>query len=187
MSISLYIGDSFFNPPVIQRCATSVIPVPQYLANAGSHVADSSTEHASAGAPKKPMTYLISYVAVLVVFGIIDAGWLNTMGKLLYRPTLDDILLDDLRIAPAVMFYLIYPVGVVAFAVLPGLHADSVITAFCYALLFGALAYGTYDLTNYATLRNWTLQITAIDICYGALASGIAATMAMLVARAFVQ
>jgi uncharacterized membrane protein len=133
------------------------------------------------------MTYLIPYVAVLVVFGIIDAAWLNTMGKLLYRPTLGDILLDDLRIAPAMVFYFAYPIGVVAFAVMPGLHSDSLVVAFLSALLFGATAYGTYDLTNYATLRNWTLQIAVIDICYGGLASGIAATVAMLVARAFAQ
>jgi uncharacterized membrane protein len=133
------------------------------------------------------MTYLVPYVAVLVVFGIIDAGWLNTMGKILYRPALGDILLDDLRIAPAILFYLAYPIGIVAFAVMPGLRSDSVATAFFYALLFGAIAYGTYDLTNYATLRSWTLQITTVDICYGALASGIAATVAMFVARAFTQ
>jgi uncharacterized membrane protein len=131
------------------------------------------------------MAYVISYVAVLIVFGIIDAGWLNTIGKLLYRPALGDILLDDLRIVPAIVFYLAYPIGVVVFAVTPGLRSDSLLVAFLSALLFGALAYGTYDLTNYATLRNWTLQITAIDICYGAAASGIAAIVAMLAARAF--
>jgi uncharacterized membrane protein len=133
------------------------------------------------------MAYLVPYVAALVVFGIIDAAWLNTMGRILYRPTLGDILLDDLRIAPAIIFYLAYPIGVVAFAVMPGLRSDSLGIAFGYALLFGALAYGTYDLTNYATLRAWTPQIAAIDVCYGALASGIAATVAMLVARAFTQ
>ncbi len=74
------------------------------------------------------MTYLVPYVAVLVVFGIIDAGWLNTMGKILYRPALGDILLDDLRIAPAILFYLAYPIGIVAFAVMPGLRSDSVAT-----------------------------------------------------------
>ena len=61
------------------------------------------------------------------------------------------------------------------FAVLPGLRAQSPLTAATLALLFGALAYATYDLTNYATLRNWTLQITVVDIGYGALASSIAA------------
>ncbi|HUC49731.1 MAG TPA: DUF2177 family protein [Xanthobacteraceae bacterium] len=131
------------------------------------------------------MTFVVSYVAALVVFGIIDAGWLHTAGKLLYRPALADILLDDLRIVPAILFYLAYPVGIVIFAVMPGLRADSAPSAFDYALLFGALAYGTYDLTNYATLRNWTLRIAAVDICYGALATGSAAVVAMLVTHAF--
>jgi uncharacterized membrane protein len=177
---------------MIQRCAPAVTRVPQYLAfphdaNAGFQYSADPPNAPAPATPQRPMTYLVAYVAVLVVFGIIDAGWLNTMGKLLYRPALGDILLDDLRIAPAIVFYLAYPVGVVAFAVMPGLRADSLLFAFLSALLFGAIAYGTYDLTNYATLRNWTLQITAIDICYGALASGIAATVAMLVARAFAQ
>jgi len=132
-----------------------------------------------------PMTYFIAYISVLVVFGIIDAGWLSTMGNILYRPTLGDILLQNLRLGPAIAFYAVYPIGVVAFAVLPSLRSGSLATAFFSALLFGALAYATYDLTNYATLRNWTLQISVLDIGYGAVASGVAATVATLVARKF--
>lgn len=130
------------------------------------------------------MTFFAAYISVLVVFGIIDAGWLSTMGNILYRPVLGDILVSNLRLAPAVAFYLMYPIGVVAFAVVPGLRAGSLVTAFLLAVLFGALAYATYDLTNYATLRNWTMQITLVDICYGAAASGIAGAVAFLVARA---
>jgi uncharacterized membrane protein len=133
------------------------------------------------------MTYVVPYVVALVVFGIIDAAWLNTMGKILYRPALADILLEDLRLAPAIVFYLAYPVGIVAFAVMPGLRAGSLPMTICSALLFGALAYGTYDLTNYATLRPWTVKITAIDICYGALASALAGASALLVAQNFTQ
>lgn len=130
------------------------------------------------------MTYFVAYLTVLVVFGAIDAGWLITMGPLVYRPALGDILLPSLRVAPAIAFYLLYPIGVVVFAVLPGLRSGSLATTFLLAVLFGALAYATYDLTNYATLRHWTLQITVLDICYGALASGVAATAASLAARA---
>ena len=131
------------------------------------------------------MTDLVSYVTALVIFGIIDAFWLNTMGKLIYRPALGEILLDGLRIAPAVVFYLAYPIGIVAFAVMPGLQSESLFTVSCHGLLFGALAYGTYALNNYTTLRHWTWQIAAIDICYGALATGIAAAVATLVTRAY--
>ena len=133
------------------------------------------------------MTYVIAYVAILIVFGAIDAAWLTTMGPLLYRPALGDILAQSLRVAPAIAFYLAYPIGVLVFAVLPALRAQSPLTAFGLALLFGALAYATYDLTNYATLRNWTLQITVLDIVYGGLASGVAATAAYFAVRFFAR
>ncbi len=106
------------------------------------------------------MSYLIAYVVVLLVFGAIDAVWLTTMGPVIYRPALGDILATSLRVPPAIAFYLTFPIGVVVFAVLPALRAQAPITATTLALLFGALAYATYDLTNYATLRNWNLQIT---------------------------
>jgi uncharacterized membrane protein len=133
------------------------------------------------------MSYLIAYVAVLLVFGAIDAAWLTTMGPVVYRPALGDILLSSLRAAPAIAFYLTYPIGVVVFAVLPALRAQTPMTGAALALLFGALAYATYDLTNYATLRNWNLQITVLDIGYGALASSIAATAAYFAVRAIVR
>jgi uncharacterized membrane protein len=133
------------------------------------------------------MSYAIAYVVVLIVFGAIDAVWLSTMGPLLYRPALGDILAQNLRIAPAIAFYLTYPIGVVVFAVLPALRAQAPFTAAALALLFGALAYATYDLTNYATLRNWTLPITVLDISYGGLASSIAATAAYFAVRAIAR
>lgn len=129
------------------------------------------------------MSYLKAYVGVLIVFGAIDAAWLTFMGPIIYRPALAEILAPSLRVAPAIAFYLIYPVGVVLFAVTPALRSGSLASAFVLALLFGAIAYATYDLTNYATLRHWTLQITVLDIVYGGLASGIAATAAYLLVR----
>jgi len=136
---------------------------------------------------KIPMSYIVAYVAVLLVFGAIDAVWLTTMGPLIYRPALGDILLSSLRVAPAIAFYLTFPIGVVIFAVLPALRTQIPMTATTLALLFGALAYATYDLTNYATLRNWNLQITVLDIGYGALASSVAATLAYFAVRAIVR
>ncbi|MGB6536679.1 MAG: DUF2177 family protein [Xanthobacteraceae bacterium] len=132
------------------------------------------------------MSYLIAYISVLVVFGGADACWLRIMGPLIYRPALGEILAPSLRVAPAIAFYLGYPVGVVVFAVIPGLRAGMASSALFPALLFGALAYGTYDLTNYATLRHWTFQITILDILYGALVSGLAAVAAYALVRASV-
>lgn len=129
------------------------------------------------------MSYLKAYIGALIVFGAIDATWLSTMGPIVYRPALAEILAPNLRVAPAIAFYLMYPVGIVVFAITPALRSGSTASAFMLALLFGAIAYATYDLTNYAILRAWTLQITILDIGYGALTSGVAAIAGLLLVR----
>jgi len=129
------------------------------------------------------MQLIAGYVATLIVFILIDGVWLSVMGKLLYRPILGDILLANLRITPAIVFYAMFPVGIVTFAVVPALKSGGIGSAAALGLLFGAIAYGTYDLTNYAPLRNWNLQLTVLDIGYGALATAAAAAVATLVLR----
>jgi uncharacterized membrane protein len=133
------------------------------------------------------MPYLVAYFTALIVFGAVDALWLSLMGPVLYRPVLADILAPNLRLAPAIAFYFLFPAGIIVFGALPGIRSGTLTSAFAFALLFGALAYATYDLTNYATLRVWTLQITLLDIGYGALASGVAAIVACLVARSLIR
>jgi uncharacterized membrane protein len=131
------------------------------------------------------MMYVVGYVAGLIPFILVDALWLRLMGPVLYRPTLGDILLAEVRLVPALAFYLIYPIGLLVFAVLPAVKSNSIVTAFGSGLLFGACAYATYDLTNFATLRNWTLQLTVLDVAYGAAVSGVAATVSVLAVRLF--
>lgn len=121
------------------------------------------------------MNYALAYLAALILFAAIDITWLMTMGGRLYKQTLGDILLPSVNIAPAVAFYLMYPAALVYFAILPSLKSGSVSPAVLNGALFGFFAYATYELTNFATLRNWTLQITLVDIAYGALASGVVA------------
>jgi len=129
------------------------------------------------------MQLLAAYVAALIVFVMIDAVWLSVMGNMLYRPILGDILLPTLRLAPALVFYAVFPIGIVALAAMPGLKLGSLGSAAVSGLLLGAIAYGTYDLTNYATLRNWNLQLTVLDIVYGAVATGAAAVAATYASR----
>ncbi|MEP9386141.1 DUF2177 family protein [Mesorhizobium sp. KR9-304] len=131
------------------------------------------------------MTHLVAYVASLIVFGILDAIWLTTMSSRLYRPALGEILLDDLRIAPAVLFYFLYPIGLVVFAAMPAVRSGSAGMALAYGALFGLLAYATYDLTNYATLRIWTFQITVIDLIYGTVVAALTSVSAYYAARWF--
>ena len=127
------------------------------------------------------MTYLLAYVIALVLFGVIDALWLTTMGASLYRATLGDVLASAVRLGPAIAFYLLFPIGIVVFAVTPALRSNSAAEAAVYGAILGLVTYGTYDLTNFATLRNWTLKITIIDLAYGAVVVAVVAVLTTLI------
>ena len=122
------------------------------------------------------MTQAIAYAASLVIFVIVDALWLGTMAERLYRPLLGDILLGKFALAPAVVFYLLYPAGLVFFAVNPALKGDGLATALLHGALFGFFTYATYDLTNQATLRNWSTLLTVVDIAWGSFLGAVAAS-----------
>jgi uncharacterized membrane protein len=128
------------------------------------------------------MQHAALYIFTLLSFGVLDAIWLTTTASTLYKPTLGDILLATPKIAPLVAFYLTYPVALVIFAGAPAVKAGSAMPALIYGGLFGAFAYATYDLTNFATLRNWTLQLTVIDVLWGTFASGLASVIGYVVA-----
>ena len=98
---------------------------------------------------------------------LLDIFWLSTMAKRLYRPELGDLIADKFRPAPAICFYLIYVIGVTYFAALPALAENSGTHALLNGAALGALAYSTYDLTNHATLKRWSLRVTLIDIAWG--------------------
>ena len=124
------------------------------------------------------MVYLYAYVSTLVVFLVCDMAWLGTMANRVYRPTLGDMMLSSPDLTAAGAFYGIYPIGLVIFAVLPALKSASLPEAALSGALFGFFTYMTYDLTNQATLKNWTLQLSAIDIGWGTLLGAISATAA---------
>jgi uncharacterized membrane protein len=127
------------------------------------------------------MQQLIAYLSVLVIFSVIDTLWLGTMASKIYRPLLGDILIQDFRAVPAVVFYVFYAAGLTIFALAPALKSGQWTTALLWGALFGLFAYGTYDLTNYATLRNWGLKITLIDMAWGTFVSGTASLLAYAV------
>jgi len=129
-------------------------------------------------------TLVIGYGVSAIAFLALDAAWLWIMGSALYRPQLGSLMLERFLLAPAIAFYLIYPVGIAVFAVAPALQAVSAFTALGYGLLFGALAYCTYNLTNMATLRGWSPVVTGVDIAWGAVATGAAAFAAYWIVRA---
>lgn len=128
------------------------------------------------------MLYALIYISILLPFCVLDAIWLTSTASVLYKPTLGDILLASPKIAPLIAFYLMYPIALVIFAGMPAVKAGSVMPALIYGAAFGAFAYATYDLTNFATLRNWTLQLSVIDVLWGTFASGLASAIGYTVA-----
>jgi uncharacterized membrane protein len=116
-----------------------------------------------------------AYLAAAVCMLILDSIWLSYTASRFYRPLLGDLLAPDFRLAPAIAFYFLYVAGIVFFAVMPALETGKVLTAALYGMALGLLAYGTYDLTNQATLRTWPVLITIVDLCWGAFLTSSAA------------
>jgi uncharacterized membrane protein len=130
------------------------------------------------------MMTLYAYAATLVLFLAADMAWLTTMTRLIYRPVLGDVLLARPNLAPAAVFYLFYPAGLVMFVVLPALRGGGVTQAALWGALFGLFTYGTYDLTNQATLRNWSTMLTVVDVAWGtALGAAAAAGATWITSR----
>ncbi len=130
--------------------------------------------------------YAITYVATLVAFGAIDAVWLGTVAGPLYKRTLGPVLLDQFRLAPAIVFYLLQIVGMMVFVVprVPG--AGDLGRVALFGALYGFFTYTTFDLTNYAVLRPWTLYLAVTDIAWGCVVSAAASVIGVWVARAVV-
>lgn len=116
---------------------------------------------------------LTAYVLTGLAFALIDSVWLRTMYARLYQPELGEIL-GGLRLGPAIAFYLIYIAGMIWFAVGPALANGRWQTALVQGAVLGCLCYATYDLTNFATLKIWSLKVTLLDILWGTMLTGSA-------------
>jgi uncharacterized membrane protein len=121
------------------------------------------------------MTYLIAYVSTAVVFFALDYVWLTRVAIGFYRQNIGELLLATPNFAAAGIFYLFYVVGIVYFAVMPAVTANSVLTALLNGAILGLLAYGTYDMTNLATLKGWSLSVSVVDMAWGAVLTATAA------------
>lgn len=105
--------------------------------------------------------------------GVLDAVWLSTMTKKFYAPRLGH-LMGEVQWLPAVIFYLLYAMGVVYLVLVPAMQYNWTFarTAFTGAVL-GLICYATYDLTNQATLKNWPVAVTVVDMIWGAVLTGL--------------
>lgn len=133
------------------------------------------------------LTNLAGYGVAVAIFVAADMVWLGAMASRLYRPTLGDIAISGVNLPPAIFFYAIYPIGLLIFAIQPALKSGSMSTAAVYGALFGFFTYATYDLTNQATLRNWTLQLTVVDVAWGTILGAVSASISFWLVTKFVS
>jgi uncharacterized membrane protein len=125
-------------------------------------------------------TFFTLYAMSVPVFFAIDMVWLGFVAKNFYRSQLGS-LLGDVQWVPAIIFYLVFLVGVTIFATYPAVEKSSVTYALIYGALFGFFSYATYDLTNLATLRDWPLAVSLVDMTWGAVLGGSVAALTVYV------
>lgn len=126
---------------------------------------------------------IIAYITTAVVFFAVDFIWLSTMTGIFYRPRMGDMLLAQPNFPVAAMFYLIYIAGIVYFAVLPALNSGNWVTALTSGAILGLIAYGTYDMTNLATLKNWSLSLSIVDMAWGTALTALASFVGYFATR----
>lgn len=129
--------------------------------------------------------YLVAFGATFIVMLVIDALWLGVVARDFYRDAMGELMSPNPRLGFAAAFYIGYPIGLVIFAVLPGVDAGSVLRAGVLGALFGLFCYGTYDLTNLSVVRNWPVKLSFVDMAWGTFASGFSAAAGAWVVRWF--
>lgn len=130
------------------------------------------------------MQTFVLYLVTAVMFLGIDAVMLNRVMKPLFESHLGDWLQMPIRIAPAAVFYLFYVAGLVWLISLPALKSDTPVQALIGGAVVGAMAYGTYEFTNYATLKLWAPQMVATDVIWGTVLTGFTAWAGVMITRA---
>jgi uncharacterized membrane protein len=129
------------------------------------------------------MKVVYLYLLTLPVFFGIDMLWIGVLAKDFYRNSLGHLLRPDINWTAALIFYLLYIVGILIFATLPALEKNSLRQALVMGALFGFFAYATYDLSNLATLKDWPVNVVFADILWGVFLTAIVAAASFFIGR----
>lgn len=127
------------------------------------------------------LSYVPLYLGTLGVFLVIDLVWLGFIARGLYAAQLGGLMADKVIWPVGIAFYALYVVGILVFAVLPAFESGGLVRAALLGAAFGFFAYATYDLTNWATLKDWPALIVPIDLAWGTILTGTVATAGYLI------
>lgn len=125
------------------------------------------------------------YLLTIPAFFLIDMVWLGLVASKFYKSQIG-FLLGPVNWPAAILFYLLYIVGIIIFAVYPALQAGSFGKAVVLGALFGFFAYATYDFTNLATVKDWPVLVTVVDLAWGTFLTGSVAAVSYFLAKTFV-
>jgi len=132
---------------------------------------------------KRTMVVWLGIWAIAATLMIaVDMVWLTWLGRGFYLQEIGDLLLDTPNLPAALAFYGLYSVGVVVIIIAPALEAQSVLRALLVGILFGLVAYGTYDLTNLAVMKGFTTKIALIDMAWGGVVTGFVSAVTVKIA-----
>jgi uncharacterized membrane protein len=123
------------------------------------------------------------YAIAIPIFFAMDLVWLGFVAKNFYRSQIGFLMKSDINWTAAIAFYLLFIVGLVIFVITPALEKNSWTHALLFGALFGLITYATYDLTNLATLKNWPLLVTIVDLAWGAVLAALVSTATYFIAR----
>ena len=133
----------------------------------------------------KPSLILSIYGISVLVFFLVDMIWLGLIASNFYRSQLGSLLTSSFNWPVAIAFYLLFLIGLSVFVIVPAIDHRSIMYAVLYGALFGFFTYATYDLTNWATLRDWPALLSIVDMCWGAMLSATVSAMTTFIALKF--
>jgi len=126
--------------------------------------------------------FLKLYLIALPVFFVIDIMWLGLVAKNFYAKQIGFLMKTDVNWAAAIIFYLLFIVGLVLFVIVPSLEKHSWTNALLFGILFGLITYATYDLTNLATIKDWPLLVTIVDLIWGMVLAALVSVISFFIA-----
>lgn len=122
------------------------------------------------------------YAIAFPVFLAIDLVWLGLVAKGFYARQIGVLLKPDVNWGAAILFYLLFVVGLIFFVITPALEKGSWVHALLFGALFGLVCYATYDLTNLAIAKDWPMLVTVVDLIWGAVLAASVSTITYLIA-----